>query len=501
MSKQNAQGGSVRMARPEIVQSAQAAAAVARRAPLGVKFKVLYGSGALIEGITTAALTYFLLFYLTAVCGLSGVLAGTAMFLGLLIDALIDPLIGLVSDNTRSRLGRRLPYLLFGTVPLAIAFALLFSIPAGVGGMGLMFYATLCSMAVRIGQSIFNLPYVAVGAEVTDDYDERSSIATYRVSFSMLGTFLAIGLGLGVFMAGANGLNDRPSYIPFGWTCAALICLGGFGGAAATRSVLPRLHAAAPVHGSAIRQFVAELRDIFRNRSFVVLFVASLAFFVAQGMAGALAIYINKYFWKLSTSGVQLVLVGATLGPILGVPVYAILSGRMEKRRLTIINFMVFVLGQMWSPLARLAGLLPDSESVITGILFANALLAGSALVGAAIGAQSMMADAVDEHEHLFGVRREGLFFSGLAFAVKAASGLGGFLAGASLDLIRFPTELVSKGGNVQISEEIIRYLGIIAGPVPALITLLAPLTLFAYTLSRKRHAAILLDLEARRHG
>ena len=287
------------------------------------------------------------------------------------------------------------------------------------------------------------------------------------------------------------------------WTCAALICLGGLGGALATRSVLPRLHAAAPgkgAHGSALRQFATELRDIFRNRSFVVLFVATLAFFVAQGMAGALAIYLNKYFWNLSTSGVQLVLVGATLGPFLGVPVYALLSRRVEKKKLTIINFMIFVVGQTWPPLARLAGLFPDNESLITGILFCNALLAGSALVGAAIGAQSMMADAVDEHEHLFGVRREGLFFSGLAFAVKAASGLGGFLAGASLDLIHFPAEILSKGGGVQLTDAAIRHLGLVAGPMPGLITLLAPLTLLAYGLSRQRHSRILQELKVRRH-
>jgi NAD(P)H-flavin reductase/ferredoxin len=201
----------------------------------------------------------------------------------------------------------------------------------------------------------------------------------------------------------------------------------------------------------------------------------------------------------LSTSGVQLVLIGATLGPFLGVPVYAVLSRRMDKRKLTIINFMVFVLGQMWPPLARLAGLFPESAALVTGILFCNALLAGSALVGAAIGAQSMMADAVDEHEHLFGVRREGLFFSGLAFAVKAASGLGGFLAGASLDIIRFPTDMVSKGVDVPVAAEIVRNLGLFAGPVPALVTLLAPLTLLAYRLTRKRHAVILHELEARR--
>src|SRR6185312_8559857 len=109
-------------------------------------------------------------------------------------------------------------------------------------------------------------------------------------------------------------------------------------------------------------------------------------------------------------------------------------------------------------PLARLAGLFPDGETIVTTILFCNALLTGAALVGAAIGAQSMMADAVDEHEYRFGIRREGLFFSGLALAVKAASGLGGFLAGAALDLIHFPTAIATQGSALRLTPELIRH-------------------------------------------
>jgi GPH family glycoside/pentoside/hexuronide:cation symporter len=274
--------------------------AAARRRPLGLRFKFFYGAGALVEGTTTAALTYFLLFYLTSVCGLSGTAAGTALLVGLLIDAVADPLIGLVSDNTRSRLGRRLPYLLFGTVPLAIAFALLFSIPASLEGAALIGYATVCAMAVRIGQSVYNLPYVAVGAEVSDDYQERSSIVAYRISFTMLGTFAVIALGLGVFMTGSTGLSDRAAYIPFAWSCAAIIAIGGFAGAYATRGAGERLHASAQGEGPLLGGFARELRDVFRNRSFVVIFVAVLAFFVAQGMASALAIHLNRYFWMLS---------------------------------------------------------------------------------------------------------------------------------------------------------------------------------------------------------
>nr|WP_302054116.1 MFS transporter [Sphingomonas tagetis] len=459
---------------------------------------MLYGSGGMIDGITAGSLTYFLLFYLTTVCGLSGTAAGTTLLVGLLIDAVADPLIGLISDNTRSKWGRRYPYLLYGSVPLALLFGLLFSIPSWLSGTGLLLYAGLIAMLLRLCLSVFMLPHVAVGAEVTDDYVERSSIVSYRICFNMLGTFLAIGLGLGVFMAGTDGLLQRDAYVPFGWVCAALIAASGLTAAFATKTVLPRLHAPAPGIGATIPRFARELGEMFRNRSFVVLFVAVAAFFVAQGAAGALALYLNRYFWNLSTEAVQLVLVGATLGPFVGAPLTALLARIFEKKTLAIANFLAFVVTQAWPPLAHMAGVLDPADSLVVPILLFNAVCSGAALVGVAISGQSMMADATDEHEHRFGVRREALFFSGLTLAVKAASGVGGFIAGVALDVIQFPTAAAAKGGELSLAPELIRNLGLVAGPLPATITLIAPLALLGYTLSRQRHMAILSDLAKR---
>lgn len=473
------------------------ASANARQAPVGAKFKLLYGSGGMIDGITTASLTYFLLFYLTTVCGLSGTLAGTALLVGLLIDAVADPLVGLLSDNTRSKWGRRFPFILFSTIPLAILFGLVFSIPAWLSGTALLIYAGAVAMALRIMISIFLLPFVAVGAEVTDDYVSRSSIVTWRICFNMLGTFLAIGLGLGVFMAGKDGLLHREAYIGFGWSCAAIVAVAGLTAAYATRSVLPRLHAVEQSDGPVVRRFLRELGEVFRNRSFVVLFGAVVAFFVAQGTAGALALYLNRYFWNLSTESVQLVLVGATLGPFLGAPLTALLARFLEKKTLTIANFLIFILTQAWPPLVHMAGLL--SGPAVIPVLLVNALCSGAALVGVAIGAQSMMADATDEHEYRFGVRREALFFSGLTLAVKAASGLGGFIAGVALDVIHFPTATAAKGGEVSLAPDVVHNLGLVSGPLPAAITLLAPSILLGYTLSRARHASIISALAVRR--
>jgi GPH family glycoside/pentoside/hexuronide:cation symporter len=475
--------------------------ALERKRPLGAGFKLLYGSGSLVDGVSNGALTYFLLFYLTAVCGLSGTLAGAALLVGLLVDAIADPAIGLLTDHTRSRTGRRHPYLLYSTIPVAILFGLLFSIPASITGVALVVYAAACGMALRIGLSLFSLPYLSVGAEVTDDYVARSSIVSWRICFTMLGAFLAIGLGLGIFMSGADGLLDRGAYVPFAWTCAAIMAAGGLLGAHATRRVLTRLHASTPAERASPRRLLGEVGEIFRNRSFVILFVAVVVFWVAQGVVGSLALYLNRYFWNLPTSAVQFILIAATLGPFLGAPLTALLNRVIDKKALTIANLVVFVLCQLWPVIARLAGALEVDAPTLTAILVGNAVVGGAALVGIAIGAQSMMADAADEHEFLFGVRREGLFFSGLTLAVKAATGLGGFLAGMALDLIHFPTAMAAKGGSLQLPADISRHLGIIGGPLPAVITLLAPVALLAYALSRGKHAAILAALDLRKRG
>lgn len=472
-----------------------------RRSSVSARFKICYGVGAIVDGVTSTSLTYFLLFYLTAVCGLSGTLAGASSMLALLIDAIADPAIGLLSDNTRTRWGRRLPYLLFSTVPLAVLFVMLFSIPPPLKGLMLFGYATACSMALRFALSLFNLPYYAVGAEVTDDYAERTSIVSYRICLQMLGTFCAIALGLGVFMSGSNGVLNRQAYKPFAWTCAALIIIAGYVSARAVKNELPRLHAAKITEGPMLRQFLRELGEVFRNRSFITLFSATVAFFVASGAYGALALYANRYFWNLPTSTIQLLLIGVTLGPFIGAPLNALLSRFFEKLSLTIGSLVIFSLSLLWPPLLRIADLLPQSGTLMIGILFANALLSGVSLVGAAIGFQSMMADAADQHEYLFGVRREGLFFSGITLAVKAASGLGGLVAGVALDLIHFPTEIAQNGSTVQLSHAVARDLGIVSGPLPAAITLLAPLVLLAYTLSKRKHAEILAELAQRRRS
>lgn len=473
-------------------------AQVARAAPLTRGFKLGYGAGAMADGVVSAGLGFFLLFYLTAVCGMSGAAAGAANLIALLVDAVADPAIGLASDRARSRLGRRLPFMIGAIVPFAFAFGLLFSIPPSLTGAAQFAYVAACQVVLRLSLSCFVLPFTAVGAEATDDHRERASVVSFRLTFQSLGTLSAVVLGLGVFMAGPGGLLLRGRYVPFAWSCAALVLLTGLVAIVSVRRALPRLHNAPSEGGHFAGDFLREVRELLRNRSFLVLFGTVVTFFLAYMTGGSLALHAGRYFWKFDGAAIQVILLSATLGPIIGVPVTAFALRRLEKRTVTVAAYFVFALLQLWPPLFKLAGWLEAASGLTVAILFANLVLTGAAMIAAGIGFQSMLADTADEHEWLFGVRREGLFFSGLTLAYKAAAGLGGLIAGLALDAIHFPTDLAGRGGSVDIPASVVNQLGFIAGPLPAAVTVLAPLFLFGYRLDRRRHARIVADLEQR---
>jgi len=429
---------------------------------------------------------------------MTGTMAGTAKLIALLIDAVADPAIGLASDRLRSRFGRRLPFMVGGLLPFAVAFGLLFSVPASLTGAAQFIYVTVCLVVLRLSLSFFVLPFTAAGAEVTDDYRERGSIVAFRLSFQNAGILLGVVLGLGVFMAGADGMLSRGAYVPFAWTCAAVMLVAGMIAIRAVQRAQPRLHGPETGGGHFLAGFGREMIELSRNRSFLILFGTVLTYFLAYSAHVSLALHASRYFWGLDTGAIQLILLSTTLGPLLGAPISAFALRHIEKRTLSVIAFLAIALFLMWPPLLQLYGPAPLTPAVATVVLFVNGLLVGTSIMIGGIGFQSMLADTADEHEWLFGVRREGLFFSGLTLAFKAASGLGGLIAGIALDVIHFPTDLASRAPGQPIPVEVLDKLALISGPLPALFAMVSPLFLLGYHLTRKRHAQIIADLEAR---
>jgi glycoside/pentoside/hexuronide:cation symporter, GPH family len=471
-----------------------------RSQKLGLGMLSAYGAGSLVQDVTAFGLNTLLLFYLTIVCGLSGSAAGMALGVALVVDAFVDPLVGSLSDNSTSRHGRRHPWMILSAIPMVIAFVMLFSIPAGLSGAGLFAYALTALMAVRIGISGFNVPYIALGAELSDDYAERSTIVASRVLFSVLAGVVAAFLAYGVFFRGLGGQTHRAAYQPFALSCAGLVLLGAGVSAFGTLRARGRLHAAPAGDGAALGRFIAEVVEVFRNPSFRILFLACLILFVALGAAGALTLHANTYFWKLPSQAILVTSLSGTFGVLVGVFAAAMMAKVLEKRTMALAGLGLIGLCQLFPALLKVAGVIPPGGELLTLSIATGLGGAGGGV--ALISFQSMMADAADEHEHLFGARREGLYFAGISLSAKASSGVGALIAGLVLDVIGFPHGLVAGGAAPHaIPVEAVRNLGLLYGPGASLITAISVATLLRYRRGRDDHAVIREALNQRRDG
>src|SRR5258706_7668183 len=252
-----------------------------RQTHLGPIAKTVYGSGALVDGMTSTAVNTFLFFYMTAVCGLSGSLAGASLVAALLVDSVADPLIGSLSDNTHSRFGRRHPWMAAASLPLLVSLGLLFSAPAMLKGWPLFFYLTAAAIGPRVSLSLFTLPHAAMGAELSDDYAERSNLVAHRVVYSIIAAILCPALVYVVFMPETSELLHRAGFVPFGWACAFIAFIGAVASTFGTRETISRLHQIARPVGNPLLRFLGEMKEVFRSRSFLILFIGSLIYFIS----------------------------------------------------------------------------------------------------------------------------------------------------------------------------------------------------------------------------
>jgi len=469
-----------------------------RSVKLGLGALSVYGSGALVENITTVAVGTLLLFYLTIVCGLSGAEAGAVLGITLVVDSAIDPVVGSLSDNSRSRHGRRHPLMLASVIPIVVAFGLLFSVPHGLSGPALLGYVLAALLSLRVALSLFYVPYMALGAELTDDYAERSTVVAGRVFFTVVGTLSAAGLTWGVFLKGPHGRFDAAAYSPLAWTLGAIVAAGALLSTLGTLRARGRMHAAPTGRRFGLRQFLAEAVEVLRNRSFLSLFFPCLILFTALGAAGALTLYAYTFFWKLGSPQILLLSVLAPVGIFAGIFVAGPLTRRMEKRSTAVLGLVMIGLAQLGPVALRLTGLIPASAAMPA---LAVAVILG-AFGGsiATIAFQSMMADAADEHEHLFGARREGLYFAGITLSAKASSGLGAWIGGVALDVIGFPHGGPGSAALLaHIPAAAVRNLAIAYGPGAAVFTVVSITVLLTYRLTQADHVRIQTDLASRR--
>ena len=456
-----------------------------------------FGSGGLVYGVVRNA-HYFVLVYYSQVLGLSPELAGLAIGVGLIFDAVSDPLVGYLSDNTKSRLGRRHPYLYASVLPLAISYYLLWHPPASVqGDMNLFFFLVACNVALRISFTLFLVPAYAFVAELTSDYEERT-----RLLSGFHSVLSVVGNGMSVLMY-AIWLVPTPEYADGILNVEGYQQQGLFGALAIAAAILvftiglhrfiPRSRQYVIQQSVGPKQFYVQVRDVFRCRPLRSVMVAGILYWAASGTYAALWVYIYSYFWEFTSQQISLIVVPMVLGGLFLPPILSRLSHAREKKRVAIFGLVGASLVNVLPIAMRLLGVLPENGTqalfyIMVGLAFFETVL----FLVFDVCWRSMTADVTEQLELETGRRNEGIISSTMTFASKCADALGTLLAGTLLALIAFPTETAVG----QVKAGTIFNLGLIYGPLVMVIFLGACVAISRYPISRAQHSTTLSRLK-----
>ena len=462
--------------------------------------RVGYGVGQLPEGIKSAAFGFYLLFFFNQVLGLSGTLAGIAVFIALCFDALSDPVVGSWSDSTVSRLGRRHPFMYLAAIPFAASFYFLFVPPAGLGTTGLFLW--LCGFAVltRTTMTFYTVPYMALGAELTEDYDERTLLSSLRTIFQLIGMF-AVLIGANQLIFGAtdtyaNGQLNPAAYPVFALAAVPILIGGIFVTALATHHKIPSLRVPSKEKFSVAR-VVAEVKLAFQIRPFTAVVCSSVVFGISQGMIQALIIYTATYFFALTPNMLSLLFACAIVGMICGSAASRPLSAMMtEKKNLFIAGMCWYAFFTSVIIILKLVGALPDDAELVGWLYIISSGFFSAVGLGAALPMiGSMIADITDEHERIHGERQEGIYYAAASFAGKVVGGAGPVLAGFVVDLAG-----IESGATVaSVPASAVARFGWVQGPTVLVLTGISVLCISFFSITRAQHRDTLDELLARR--
>lgn len=470
--------------------------AAAFKPPIHVKFA--YGLGQAVQSGGFDVALPFTFFYYTQVLGLSGILTGIAVGLSLCVDAIMDPLVGSISDNIRSRFGRRLPLMVLSIPLVALGFGLIFSPPQGLDHTMLFVWLLGASLLARGATSLFNVPFIALGAEMSDGYIERSRIVVWRTLIGLASVVGVILLAYNVFLVPPQELFRLEGYPPFGWSVAALLTVCMVLCCAGVARYAMSLPQADTTERTMLSRLPGEVKEIFSNKSFRILLFSCLLIMVAIGVNGTTGAHHNTFVWRIGTEEIKLLTFVLLIGTVIGVPMAPALSRWFEKRSVVMIGVSLLNLVWLVMPMLWVSGLFRPSGPAAMPPLFAMMLVAGFGIGLVLVAFPAMMADAADEHELRFGHRREGLYFSGITFAAKAASGIGVLLAGIGLDLMGMPAKATA---DIVVAPEALIRLVLVHGPLAAAISCIGVALLWPYAISRPVHDEISLKLRARHEG
>jgi len=460
-----------------------------------------FGIGQAAEGFKNTSFNVFLLFYYQQLVGVSGTMTGLALGIALAFDAITDPLAGFFSDRFHSRWGRRHPFMLFSAFPFALAFVALFNPPEGLTEFGSFLWLLGFAIAVRAALTFYQVPHLALGAEMAHDYHQRSTLFAYGTVGAITAMAIVTFVGYRFFFPTtpefSPGTLNPAGYAGFSvfFACAILfvILLCVFG----TAREIPYLRQSDGQQRIGLKEFKEDFGDVFSNRSFRVIFIGMMLSTFAIAVEAVFSPFMGIHFWGLPTESLALLSFGTLIGLWIGLPLAPIFTRLFDKRWALVGPALIVVVNANAALCLRLADVswFPTNDSpLVFWIYFMRYLVQGIFLPVIFASFNSMFADIADEIELQVGKRSEGIIYSARSFATKATAALGAIMGGILLDVIAFPKGAVAGS----VSEDTLWYLGVLEGPVTSLVSFLGVLFYLRYRIDRKRHAEIRAAIAAR---
>ena len=419
--------------------------------PLKVRDKVSYGLGSTAEALVFTATSSFTLLFYNQVRGLDAGLVGTALAIGLFVNAFVDPIVGSWSDRTRSRWGRRHPFMFGAILPAALLFYALYNPPNMSDTWQLVWLGVMNTLLLQV-MTVYHTPHLALGGEMSQDYLGRTSVMAYNTFCLWLGDTIGWLLAFRVIFAATdefpNGALDPTRYPVFSIVVALLVVLILTYSSWSTMNRIPYLPQPRPLQKSfGPRELLQDVKHALTNRNYVVLLIGLFFLSMMTGVRIGLWLYTATYFWQLDNNQISLFVIGSFSGYLFAAFVVKRLHARFDKRWTGAVALAFYSVGPALPLALGYFGVLSAETPGILWILIAFSVLQHAPYSLMITTVTSALADIADENELRYGVRQEGVLYATRTFFQRVDQALGTALAGWVLSTIAFPTN--AKPGEV----------------------------------------------------
>lgn len=429
-----------------------------------IQVKINYGIGNLSVGIAMQVVGTYLVFFSTVILGIPGYLVGLAVGISVFWDAITDPLMGYASDITQSkRFGRRHLYLLVGSFGIALTILVMWIIPTHLS-TNLKFSLLFIDIILfKSFITVYVTPYTALGAELSSDYHERTTIQSIKTIFFLLGLAFVSVAGLYLFFQPTidypHGQLNPDSYRNIGIISAILVVLSAQICYRSTKkyiAVLNRKQIETKQAGN-LKRFMDSLKSTIQNKAFRAVALCYMFTNLASAFLSNMGLHVFTYTFVLTSQQIAIILAVQFSVSILSQPVWMFITRRTDKKPAMYIGLLISILaGFIFVILVLL------KAQVSSQILYfmPYAIFAGFGTGALFTIPLSMVADTIDLDELERGQRFEGFYFGSLTLYYKLSQAIAIFMIGVLLDLIRFDSALAQQSEFTLTSLGLILALG-----------------------------------------